>query len=340
MRFGWRGALGIVLSVGLLAWTLRDVSFPAVWAVLRNSNPWYFAGSVVCGTGIFALRALRWAPILHDVAPDVPFGPLWRATTIGMMVNNVVPARAGELARAFALTRERRDVPFAAALASLVVDRLLDSVVLLLLLSSALVAPGFPADVTLGGRPVRDIALSLGVLSAGAAVFVGMLAFAPNVVVRLFEGLAGWVAPRLEARGTALLRSFASGMGVLRSPRRFALVFAWTLAHWLLNALAFWLGFEAVGITLPFSAANFLQGVIAIGVALPSSPGFFGVFESVAKAGLGVYGVAADRAVAWAFGYHLLTYVPVTVIGALYFTRLGLSLGQMARDERAAEASA
>ncbi|MFN8876033.1 MAG: YbhN family protein, partial [Gemmatimonadota bacterium] len=152
--------------------------------------------------------------------------------------------------------------------------------------------------------------------------------------------------PRARPRGPAAPSSPADavpwrgGLGAAPRPRRFALVFAWTLAHWLLNALAFWLGFEAVGITLPFSAANFLQGVIAIGVALPSSPGFFGVFESVAKAGLGVYGVAADRAVAWAFGYHLLTYVPVTVIGALYFTRLGLSLGQMARDERAAEASA
>ena len=340
MKIGWRGALGFVLSAGLLAWTLRDVSFPQVWAVLRASNLWLFAGSAFCGTAIFALRALRWSPILHDVAPDVPFGPLWRSTTIGMMINNVVPARAGELARAFALTRERREVPFAAAFASLVVDRLFDSVVLLLLLSSALLAPGFPSGVTLAGRPVGQIAASLGVLSAGAAVFVGLLAFAPNFVVRLFEGLAGRVAPRLEARGTALLRSFASGMGVLRSPRRFALVFAWTLAHWLLNALAFWLGFLAVGISLPFSAANFLQGIIAIGVALPSSPGFFGVFESVAKAGLGVYGVAADQAVAWAFGYHLLTYIPVTVIGAVYFARLGLSLGQLGREERAAEAQA
>lgn len=340
MKIGWRGALGFILSAALLAWTLRDVSFGEVWQVLRASNLWYFAASATCGTAIFALRALRWAPILHDVAPDVPFGPLWRSTTIGMMINNVVPARAGELARAFALTRERPAVPFAAAFASLVVDRLFDSVVLLLLLSSALFAPGFPSGVTLGGRPVTHIAASLGALSAAAAVFVGLLAFAPDLVVRVFEAVVGRVAPRLEARGVALLRSFASGMGVLRSPRRFALVFAWTLAHWLLNGLAFWLGFLAVGIALPFSAANFLQGIIAIGVALPSSPGFFGVFESVAKAGLGVYGVPSNAAVAWAFGYHLLTYIPVTVIGAVYFARLGLSLGQMQRDEQAAEARA
>jgi glycosyltransferase 2 family protein len=340
VRIGWRAALGFVLSVALLAWTLRDVAFGDVWAVLRASDLLFFAGSTACGTLIFALRAARWAPILHDVAPDVPYGPLWRSTAVGMMINNVIPARAGELARAFALTRERREVPFAAAFASLVVDRLFDSVVLLLLLSASLLAPGFPRDVTLAGKPVSQLAITLGVISSVAAFGVGMLAFAPNVVVRLFEALAGRVAPRLEAKGSALLRTFASGMGVLRSPRRFAVVFAWTLAHWLLNALGFWLAFRAVGIVLPYSAATFLQGVIAIGVALPSSPGFFGIFESVAKAGLGVYGVAADRAVAWAFGYHLLTYIPITLLGAFHFASLGLSLGQLQQEERAAEASA
>lgn len=340
MRTQWRAVLGFVLSIALLAWTLRDVSFGAVWAVLRASDPWLFAASTFCGTIIFALRAARWAPILHDVAPDVPYGALWRSTAVGMMVNNVVPARAGELMRAFALTRERREVPFAAAFASLVVDRLFDSVVLLLLLASALLAPGFPTDVTLGGRPVRDLAWSLGALSGTAAVVVGLLAFAPNLVVRLFEVVVGRVSPRLEAKGSALLRTFASGMGVLRSPRRFALVFAWTLAHWLCNALAFWLAFRAVGIVLPFSAANFLQGVIAMGVAIPSSPGFFGVFESVAKAGLGVYGVAPDRALAWAFGYHLLTYVPITLLGAYHFAAMGLSLAQAQRAERDAEGAA
>ena len=80
---------------------------------------------------------------------------------------------------------------------------------------------------------------------------------------------------------------------MLRSPRRFAVVLWWTLAHWLLNALAFWVGFRAAGMDLPFSAALFLQGIIAIGVAVPQAPGFFGVFEHFARIGLvGVYGVS------------------------------------------------
>ncbi len=335
MQFGWRGALGIVLSVALLAWTLKDVSFPEVWQVLRASNGFYFALSSAGATGIFLLRAYRWRPILHDVAPGAAIGPLWRSTAVGMMINNVVPARAGEIARAFALTREVPRVSFAAAFASLVVDRLFDSVVLLLLLSAALVAPGFPDGVELAGRPVWQLAATLGVISTVAGAGVALLAFAPDWIIRVFESTVGRVLPATRAPGARLLRSFASGMGVLRSPRRFAEVFAWTLAHWLMNALAFWFGFLAVGLSLPYSAALFLQGLIAVGVAIPSSPGFFGVFEGFAKLGLGVYGVPADAAVAWAFGFHLLSYIPITVIGAIYFARLGLSLGQLSRQSSA-----
>jgi uncharacterized membrane protein YbhN (UPF0104 family) len=164
-------------------------------------------------------------------------------------------------------------------------------------------------------------------------LFVGALyavVFFPERIISLFELFARRVAPRIEARGRVLLLAFAAGLGVLRSPRRFAAVFAWTTLHWLVNALAFWIGFRAVGITAPFGAALFLQGLIAIGVAIPSSPGFFGVFEALARTGLSVYAVDKTLATSWAIGFHLLSFVPITLLGAWYFARLGMHLGDMA----------
>ena len=123
MRPRWRAALGALLSVALIYWTLRGISAADVASRLSHANLWLFAAATFCATAIFALRARRWRTILEPVAGKLAFGPLWRATTIGMMVNNVVPARAGEVARAFALTRETRNgatpVPFSAAIASL-----------------------------------------------------------------------------------------------------------------------------------------------------------------------------------------------------------------------------
>src|SRR5207237_10793466 len=131
------------------------------------------------------------------------------------------------------------------------------------------------------------------------------------------------VAPRFEGRGRRLLRSFADGLSVLRHPGRFAIVFGWALALWLCQALAFWVMFRALAIDVPFSAALFIQGLIVIGVALPSTPGYFGPFELGAVAGLRIYGIGDSLAIAWALTYHILSLIPITVIGLYYVARSG-----------------
>src|SRR5690349_4252934 len=324
MKLNWKTALGIVLSAGLLVWTLRGESPSDIWAVISRSNVPLLIVAALVATAVFPLRAIRWRVILEPVAPNLPVAQLWRATAVGMMVNNIYPARLGEIARAYALTRETNRVSLTSAVASLAVDRVFDALTLMLLLVGAMLAPEFPRGITVGGQPVQRAAA---LFAAGALVlFVALYVIVvfPQYLARMYAAIVGRVAPRLVQRGSTIIHAFSEGLGVLRSPRRFAAVFFWALVHWLVNALAFWIGFKAVGVDVPFSAANFLQGIIAIGVALPSSPGFFGVFEAAAKVGLEVYGVTGGLAVSWAIGYHILSFIPITVIGLYYFARLGL----------------
>lgn len=331
MKFGWRGAVGIALSVFAFWWTLRGIDFGSVIGHIARANPLLLALSTIAATAIFPLRARRWRPILESVAPNLPLAPLWRSTAIGMMVSNVVPARAGEIARAYALSREERRVPFTAAFASVAVDRAFDAAIVLLLMFAAMLDPRFAGGATIGGQQASRI-IVVGAVAAGVAlVALYLVARFPEGVVHMFAAVMRRISPRLAERGGHVLRVFARGLGVLRRPRRFAEVLWWTLLHWLLNALAFWLGFVAVGIDAPFSAALFLQGLIAIGVALPSAPGFFGIFELFAKAGLTIYGVPEDLAVAWAISFHFLSFIPITVIGAAYFVRMGLHMREIGR---------
>ncbi|HEY0931543.1 MAG TPA: lysylphosphatidylglycerol synthase transmembrane domain-containing protein [Gemmatimonas sp.] len=331
----WKTWVGIAFSALLLWWTLRTVDLHEVWGVLRTSNALLFATCTVVATCIFPLRARRWRPILEPVVGSLPFGPLWRSTAIGMMMNNVFPFRAGEFGRAFALTREVPRVPISTALSSLGVDRVFDALVLFGMMFGAMLDPRFPAGATLAGQSIPQLA-------RGGIVFLTLLLIVcyavvlqPARVIGLVSAIARRVMPRFADVIVGFVEMGIGGLAVLRDTRRFLAVLLWAIAHWGVHALALYLGFMAVGIDVPFSAALFLQGVLGIGVAIPSSPGFFGVFEAAAVAGLGVYGVPNALAISWALGYHLLSFIPITVFGAVYFARLGLSFGNVRQAQGA-----
>jgi uncharacterized protein (TIRG00374 family) len=323
MKLDWRGALGIAVSVALLAYALRHESPADIWRVIVASNAGLLLLATVVATLVFPLRALRWRVILEPLG-EPSLRNLWRATAIGMMVNNVVPARAGELARAFALARTEPGIRFTAALASLVVDRIIDGVVVVTLLGVAMALSPFPADTTIMGQPVARLAIVTGAIAVGALVVLGGLALFPARVIALFDAVVGRVIPRFHPRLRPFFLTFVDGLGALRSPGRLARILAWAFALWLTNALAFWIAFLAVGIDVPFTAALFVQGLVAFAVAAPSAPGFFGVFEVSAVVGLALYAIPGDLAVSWALGFHILTFIPITLIGLFYFGQLGL----------------
>ena len=331
MRLDWRSALGIVLGALLLWWTLHDAPLADIGRALRAANGWLFAAATLAATLIFPVRARRWKTILEPVAPGLPLGPLWRATAVGAMASNVLPGKAGELVRPYALTRETDRVGFPAAIASIAVDRLFDAVVVLPLMFAALLDPAFPPGFRPFGQPVAVLASGLIAIVVVLLVLLYAVVFFPDRLIRVWELISRRVAPRLEQRGIEALHAFAAGLGVLRHPGRFASVLGWSLAHWLLHALALWLGFRAVGIGVPYSAALFVQGLLSVAAAIPAAPGFFGLFEAAAKEGLRVYGIPSTLAVSWALGYHMLTFVPITVFGAIYFARLGIRMADVTR---------
>jgi hypothetical protein len=272
--------------------------------------------------------------ILEPIAPKLPFGMLWRSVAMGVMATNLVPARPGEFVRAYALTRETDRVKFSAALATIAMDRVLDAVAVLLLLLGAMLLPSFPSGALSAGGTKIGSYIVVGILICAAGLGgLYAIVFFPALVVGVYDWLTRRVPPRLRDRGRGALVAFTEGLAALRSPSRFAAVLASSLIQWIVNGIAFWLAFLAVGIHAGLGAALFLQGLIAMGVAAPSSPGFVGVFESLARIGLPIYGVPTSLAVAWAIGFHIFTFIPITVIGLWYFIRMGLHFRDLKTKE-------
>lgn len=339
MKFGWKGALGIVLSVACLYFAFRNFDFAQAIEAARHANYLLLLLSVVTATSMFPLRARRWRTILDPVAPEpVPFGPLWRAVAIGVMMTNILPARAGELARPYALSRERPEIPFSMSLASVAVDRVFDAIVVMLLLGISTLEPSFPQSITLGDKIFGISQLVRGFIGVPIVLILALyaLVFFPERLIRLFELFARRVSKTLETKGGEMLRRFADGLSVLRNPGHFLAVFWWTLLHWLVQPFAFWLGFKAFGIDVPILVTLFVQGVIVIVVALPSTPGFIGLFELAAVGSLAAYGVDQTIAGTWAMVFHLLSYIPITLFGAYYFARAGMTMGEIGSAQQTA----
>ena len=333
---GGRGAwlIGLAVTVVLLAWALHGVDPGAVLNHLRRADPLLFFVAIALATATFPLRTIRWRVILRDAGgARFPLQPLWHATAVGFMANNLLPARAGEVARAY-LARRQLPVRFTTALASIGVERVFDGLMMVALLVVAIAAPSFPRDATIAGTSLSRVA------TAGAALFGAALVLALLIVHRPAPWRARFARllhRLLPARHADRLLHFAdglvAGLAVLKSPGRFVTVVGWSLLLWAINALSFAVCFRAFGLPVPWVGAFLLQGLIGFGVALPSSPGFFGPFEAVTRATLALYGIGADRAVSYAVAYHIGGFIPITLLGLRSLSRSHVRLAELRRVE-------
>jgi uncharacterized protein (TIRG00374 family) len=340
MTRGWRTILGLVVSLALLYWVLHDVSLTEVWGHIRAANLWLLSLAVVIQTAAFLIRAARWKVFLKPALAEPSFDARFASTCIGFMANNLLPARAGEFARAYALSRSQ-PITASASFGSLVVERLFDALTLALFLAAPLFMPGFRIAPGLGDQVIGKLFMVL-VIFGGAALALLMLILRPDLVGRTFRSTVGRLMPKKAAEAIAeMFRSFIEGLGAMRSPRLVLAGFVWSLVHWLWGALALYVGMLAFDITEPgFLGAVFLQGVMAFIVSVPSSPGFFGLFEAGARIALTPFGVPAGLALSYALAFHITTFTPVTVLGLFYLGRLGLSWGEVGHSEEMVEENA
>lgn len=328
-----------MVSVALLAWALHDVDPADVMRHARQARWLPFAGAVICATLTFPIRAIRWRYVLRLDGSTLPLVPLWHATAIGFMANNLLPARAGEFARAYA-ARRLTGVRFSAALGSVAVERVMDGLVLVGLLAVAIAWGEFARDATVGGWSLWRIS------TAAALVFVPALGIAfwvvhwPGPALRIARWVSARTLPqRLADRVIGILEGLLSGFEALKSPGRFVMVTAWSLVVWVVGAGSYWLAFAAFGIDIHWTAALLLQSLVAFGVALPSVPGFFGPFEAVTRATLAMYGIVPAQAISYAVAYHLAVFLPISLLGLWSLSRAHLHLADLRKEEHDGTAS-
>ena len=336
----WQTVVGIVVSLLLLYWALHDISPSELWHHMRAANLWLIGLSITIQTAGFLIRAARWKVFLKPALADPSYDARFGSTCIGFMANNLLPARVGEFARAYALSKVQ-PISTSAAFGSLVVERLFDGLTLSVFLAMPLLLPGFGASAGFGDQLAGKIVFVLAVLGSGTVALL-FLIWKPGPAIRFYRATLGRLLPaKLADKIAQVMESFIEGLGAMRSASLVAAGFAWSIVHWLWGALAMYVGMLAFGITSPgYLGAMFLQAVNAFMVSIPSSPGFFGPFEASVRLALSPFGVPAGQAVSFAIAFHLGAFVPVTLIGMYYLSRLSLSWREVGHSEEIVEESA
>jgi hypothetical protein len=167
--------------------------------------------------------------------------------------------------------------------------------------------------------------------------FMVLLLLFPKPVVGFTERVARFLPDSLARTVVDALEAFLDGLRALQNPRLLVQTLAWSFGIWAWQSLAFWVAFAAFGIHLGYDAALFVNAIVGFAVGVPAAPGFFGTFHAGARMGLGVYGIAAAPTLAFAFGFHLGGFFPVTFIGLYYAWRLGISLKEVETSEEKVE---
>jgi uncharacterized protein (TIRG00374 family) len=320
--------LGVAISAALLVFLFRRVDLHRLAEELRTTSwPWALLAAGLAPAGLW-VRAQRWRYLFPPASRPPGLVP---SVMIGYMANNLLPFRAGEVVRVYVVAR-RWGRGFWTTLATLVVERVLDSLVIVLVLAVLVMMVPVPAELRWGAGVLLAIDVAaitvLGTLAAAPARFQSVLA----LLVRRW--------PKLERRLGYILQTFLSGLQGVRAPGHMLPLVGWTILVWVVPALAAWTMLRGVHLDLPFVAGWTVMAFVGLGVSIPSAPGYVGVFHYAAVLALGVFGAPDTKAVGYALLFHASQVLPVTLVGWLFLLREHVSLAEARRArpiERAAE---
>ncbi len=333
----WQTALRWIvslLSLALLVWALRGMKLDQVWGQLKSAAyAWLIPAVLVYFVGVW-VRTWRWFYLLRPIK-KISVLTLFPIVCIGYMGNNIYPARAGELLRAYVLKR-REDVAFSASLATIIVERIFDGIVVL-----GFVFLTLPLLTSLIADPARLASIkTLSLIVAAIFAVILVIFFLAAIFPRRAEKVAVWLVDHIMPKRwrpavSGFLLRFLTGFESLRSVVDVLMVFITSVLIWLIETCTYYFVMRAFGLDLSFYALMMLNGVLNLVTMIPAAPGYLGTFDAAGISLLNAFGITEDVATGFILVLHATLWLPITVIGAIFFAREGLQWGKALTDAQA-----
>lgn len=305
-----RALVGAAISIAALWFVLRGTDVAKTADILSHADlRWFVVGGSFMAVDL-GFRALRWQRLLRPIA-HIRYPPMLAYLLVGYLANNVLPARLGELVRSHYLG-DREGISRAAALGTVVVERIVDLVACVAIAAAALLilsVRGVVANVVLLGAAVTGLFL---------------IALAVGIVAHRIPGLDQIRAlidryPRVRD----VARSLQEGLTVAARPRTVGEAILVSGASWVMAILAFAAVGQALGLQLSMAQAALIVSGVALVSAVPAGPSNLGTYELAAQELGKAVGLEPSSALALGFLAHLGILLVTSIGGAIAFARLG-----------------
>ncbi|MDQ6694324.1 MAG: flippase-like domain-containing protein [Chloroflexota bacterium] len=316
--------VGLIISVVSLLFALQGIKLEAVRDALAGVQPLFFVLMIVPYVLPFLTKVIRWQVMFHTDQSRVPFRLLFSALMISYIP---LPFRAGEVARG-AIASTRSGIPAPRVFSTILVEKVLDVLTLLLLLGISLPFISLP-------RTMQSTAVALGVVVLVPSLFLLALVLQPAMSDKLVRLVSSRMPARLGARVHAAATQALQGLAPLSRPGIGLQLALWSLAIWVINAVAIWMLLFAFNFRVSFVVALVLTIATNLSMGVPAAPGYIGTFELAVVAVMVALGLPKETSQTFAIMYHFIGLVPVAIIGVLALVSQGVGRAAFSREEAA-----
>jgi uncharacterized protein (TIRG00374 family) len=334
----WQFWIGVAISLLFLIFYLfPQQNWAKLWESLRSAQYlWLIPAIATYFIGVW-FRAERLHYMMRPIK-KVPTHTLFPIVCIGYMGNNIYPARMGEFLRAYVI-KQKEGVSISASLAIVLIERIFDAVVMMLFIFVNLPELAKKGSVDSGvGGTIQDVAIIGTVLFFGALLVFMLAAMFPAVTARGVAWSIGHLVPaRFRPKLEGIAGKFLEGLACLRSPRDALMILVNSVVIWLFEVGKYWFLMHGFAFSVSFFALMLMNGIANIITSIPSAPGYIGTFETAGVAALQAYGVGKEIATAYTVVLHAALWLPITLLGAYYMMRMGLSVKEVREEVKTKE---
>jgi glycosyltransferase 2 family protein len=298
--------LGLVISLVCGYFAVRGVEWGAVWAAFQKVRVLALIPALGALAMMLLVRSYRWQRFVAPLQP-VRYAPFLSATLIGFMANDVLPLRAGEWIRVYALS-QLAGVRISTSLATLVLERVWDTVAVAVLLVVLLLSFPIPAWLT-------QVALVM--FGGSLLILVG-----GGVLVRRGEAGLAWLPSRVANSASHFVR----GLATLNNLSSVLWAFGLSMLIWISLATFYWILLRACGFVLPVTATLMVTVLTVFAAALPAAPGYLGTFQYAMVVALSFFAIPKEEALGFSIVAHVAQLLPVIIAGVVELVRTRLPL--------------